>query len=513
MFQRSLDTENTNSASIEEVSSSRTACVDIPALPLQLLLTKQPQWRTRPTVVVRDDRPQGVILWANAHARRHRILPGMTFAAARSLSADLRAAVVEPHEIEAAVAELHLHLCNFSPRVEPSTAEPGVFWVDPSGMVPLYGSVEQWAQALSQAIASKGWIASVAVGFHRYRTYALARTAGARRTQVLSSPLLESRRAAKVPLSALGIAPKLRDHLLVLGIRTLGSFLRLPAAELSTRFGPEAARLHALASDRWAPMQPRKLEDPVQGELQLEPPDADHMRLLFGLKSTLHRLMKRLAARHQALSTLHLELRLDHADPVDQYIEPAAPTLDVPMLLELIRLRLESLELPAAVEEVHLRLEGTGATTEQLALFRTQSRRDLDAANRAIARLRAAYGPEAVTRASLHSAHLPEASFVWDPVAQLGFPSVGPASAPLSLCRRLLPRPLPLPPRPRHEPETWLARRGNVTTLDGPYRVSGGWWVRTVERDYYFAHTSTGETLWVFYDRPRRRWMLHGFID
>lgn len=492
---------------------SRTACVDVPALPLQLLLSQQPDWRPFPTVVVRDDRPQGVILWANAHARRQRILPGMTFAAARSLSADLRAAVVEPHRIDTAVGELHRALCNFTPRVEPSTAEPGVFWVDPSGMVPLYGSIDQWAHAMSDALRSAGWVASVVVGFHRYRTYALARTAGPRRTQVLSSPVLESRSAAKVPLSALGISPKLRDHLLVLGVRTLGAFLRLPAAELPTRFGTEATQLHALASDRWAPMQPRTLEDPVEGELQLEPPDANHTRLLFGLKGTLHGLMKQLAARHQALSVLQLQLKLDHAGTVDQYIEPAAPTLDVVSLLDLVRLRLESLTLPAAIEEVGVRLEGIDATTEQLALFRTQSRRDLDAAGRAIARLRAAYGPESVTRATARAAHLPEASYTWEPVQQVGFPSVSAPTEPLPLCRRVLPRPLPLPPRPRHEPEAWLGRRGTVTSLDGPYRVSGGWWVRTVERDYYFAHTSTGETLWIFYDRPRRRWMLHGYVD
>ena len=488
----------------------------MPALPLQLLLMRQPQWRPLPAVVVRDDRPQGVILWANAHARRLRIQPGMTFAAARSLSADLRAAVVEPHEIDEAISGLHLSLCNFTPRVEPSMQEPGVFWVDPSGMVPLYGSTEQWAQTMTEALRAQGWVASVVVGFHRYRTYALARTAGPRRMQVLHSPVLESRQAAKVPLSALGISPKLRDHLLVLGIRTLGAFLRLPAAELPTRFGPEATTLHALASDRWAPMQPRPLEDPVEGELQLEPPDADHTRLLFGLKGALHGLMKQLARRHQALSMLHMALKLDHAGVVDQYIEPAAPTLDVVSLLELVRLRLESLTLPAAIEEVRLRLEGTDATTEQLALFRTQSRRDLEAAGRAIARLRAAYGPESVTRATLRAAHLPEASFAWEPVQGVGFPAAGESSEPLPLlplCRRVLPRPLALPPRPRHEPEAWLGRRGTITGLDGPYRVSGGWWVRTVERDYYFAHTSTGETLWIFYDRPRRRWMLHGFVD
>jgi len=34
-----------------------------------------------------------------------------------------------------------------------------------------------------------------------------------------------------------------------------------------------------------------------------------------------------------------------------------------------------------------------------------------------------------------------------------------------------------------------------------------------VERDYYYAETQHGEILWLFYDRPRRRWFLHGEVD
>ena len=49
--------------------------------------------------------------------------------------------------------------------------------------------------------------------------------------------------------------------------------------------------------------------------------------------------------------------------------------------------------------------------------------------------------------------------------------------------------------------------------MQGPHRVSGGWWVRTVERDYYFVTTEAGEILWVFYDRVRRAWYLHGWLD
>lgn len=497
---------------------ARIACVDLPALPLQLLLRHHPTWRSGPVVVVDTDRPQGIVAWANVHARRHRILPGMTFAAAQSLAAHLQAAVVPPQDIARCVEELHHALVQFSPHVEPALHEPGVFWIDPSGLIPLYGSLEEWAQGIHTALVGRGFQACVVVGFHRFRSYALARcgVGPGHRTGtfawVLPNPHTESRWSAKVPLAQLGIDPQLRDQLAVLGVVSLGQFLRLPVSELRARFGETAARLHHAASDDWAPLQPRPLEDPVTGELQLEPPDADHTRLLFGLKGLLHRLLHPLAERSQALRLLHLELELDHAPRHHEYIEPARPTLDATMILELVRLRLAALSLPAAVAAVHLELEGVLTDSEQLALFRTRQRRDLEAAGRALARLRAALGPEAVTRARLKPAHLPEASFEWEPILEARFPHPAPnVQAPL--CRRFFSRPIPLPPRPRHEPEAWLGRASPVARLHGPHRISGGWWVRTVERDYYYAETKNGEILWIYYDRPRRRWFLQGVVD
>jgi protein ImuB len=464
-------------------------------------------------VVVADDRPQAVVLWANARARRQRILPGMTFAAARNLASTLRADVVSTSRIDAAVDELTVALCNFSPRVEPAPGQPGVFFIDPSGLVPLYGSYEHWSHSILTELSRRELSATVVVGFHRYRTYALARTRPG--ACVLPDARHEARLAARVPLSHLDISPSLRDNLLVLGVRTLGELLALPATELRARFGPEAARLHANASDRWAPLQPRPLTSPVCTELQFEPPDDDHTRLLFSLTGALHDLMGQLVARGQAMSALKITMKLDHAPDHDAFLEPAAPTVEVPLVVDLMRLRLESLRLPAGVEGMIVQLEGIEATQRQLALFRAQQKRDLDAAQRALARVRARFGERSVSHARLRAAHLPEASFRWDPVERVSFPQSPPESPdePPPLCRRIYARPLPLPPRPRHEPEAWLGRRGAVRAMHGPYRVSGGWWVRTVERDYYYAETQHGEILWVYYDRPRRRWYLHGEVD
>jgi protein ImuB len=496
----------------------RLACLDVPALPLQLLLRRNPSWRALPVAVVADDRPQGVVLHANAIARGHRVLPGMTYASARNLAADLRAAVVTPAEVEQACGELFVALTAYSPRVEPSREEPGVFWIDPRGLVPLFGSLDAWAEVLRAAVAARELECSLVVGFHRERSRAIARTV--RGVRVLHDPQLETRIAARAPLSALGLSPMLRDQLAVLGVTTLGDLLRLPAAELRARFGEEAARLHARTSDGFAPVVPRALVDPITEELQLEPPDDDHTRLLFGLRGVLHSAMQRLAARSQAMSALRLRLELDHAPAHEEQLEPAAPTLDVALVVELVRLRLEALSLRAPVATVVVDLEGVRTDADQLALFAVRSRRDLVAAGRALARLRAAFGADSVVRAVLRPVHLPEARFGWEESVTARFPRVsedGQRPSDLPLCRRVLQRPLPLPLPPRHEPESWLGEHGAVLRMHGPFRISGGWWVRAsaapIERDYFYAETKSGAILWIFWDRPRRRWFLHGYVD
>src|SRR5688500_4429030 len=98
----------------------RLACIDLPALPLQLLLKRHPDWRDGAVAVVAEDRPLAPLLYVNEAARRLKVLPGQRFAAALGLARDLRAGTVSASDVEQSVATLADLLRRHSPHVEPA---------------------------------------------------------------------------------------------------------------------------------------------------------------------------------------------------------------------------------------------------------------------------------------------------------------------------------------------------------------------------------------------------------
>ncbi len=497
------------------MAGSRLACVDLPALPLQLLLHGHPDWGDGPAAVVAEDRPQGRILWINEAARRQRVLPGMSWAAGLSLAPKLRAGVVERARVEVAVSELVERLRRYTPGVEPCPNEPGVFWLDASGLGHLHPSLGAWAELVMASLQSARYHASLAVGFTRFGTYAIAR--GWRGVRLLDSPAAEREATGSVSLARLGIEPKVRDALGRLGVRTVEEFMALPADGLQRRFGADARRLWLLAAGEWRPRLRSAPElPPVHAVLHLDHAERNATRLLFLIKRLLPSLQHTLVDRLQVLSRLHLRLHLEKGEPIETSIRPAEPTLSTTILQDLLRLRLDALELTAPVTDIEVDAEGVAGRHDQLRLGFDRPRRDLDAAARALARLRTELGDDAILCACLADGHLPEASFRWQRLDRLSAPA--PREVTLrTLVRRIEPRSRPLPPQSRHvRDDGWLVQgltHGSVVRTFGPYLLSGGWWRREVHREYQFAETQRGDLLWLYYDRHRRRWFLQGIVE
>jgi protein ImuB len=493
------------------------ACLSVPALPLQLALRAEPALREHPVAVVESERAQAPLCWVNAHAWRCGLRPGMRHAAALSLAGDLRARVVPAEAVRAAVAELTGHLRTYSPHVEPSADEPGVFWLSARGLKHLYRHPQRWGEALRRAVEAEGWQAALAVGQGHFTCYALSRAG--RGVRVFRDAPAERRAAGQVPLARLGLPPRELAALAQLGLLRLGDLLRLPADGLAERFGPALYRLHRLAAGALGePLQPQAERLPARDLLFVEPPERDAARLLFRVKGRLPFLLGQLAARQEALHILHLALRLDDRTEQALTVRPARPTREERLILELLRLRLERVRLNAGVTEIALTADTRPREVEQLPLlplFPQGRRRDLAAANRALAQLRAEYGEGAVLRASLREGHLPEARFAWEPLEHLDWPQPRPATGP-TLVRRLLVTPEPLPGWPR-DPARWKSNRvpstDAIATLHGPFPLSGGWWARPQHRDYYLAEGRAGGLRWVYQDRRDGRWFCQGWVE
>jgi protein ImuB len=417
----------------------------------------------------------------------------------------------------------------FSPNVESAEDVEGLLWLDAEGLSSLYPSLTDWAERIHGDLKALGFEAVVIVGFSRFGTFALARSA--RGVYVFDDEEQEKAACGNVPLKRLNLPEPTLGALARLNKRTVADLLSLPAGGLLERFGPELHRLHQLASRAaWDPLRPDVEEPTFRERIDLDTPEPNATRLTFWAKHLLRPLLMRVRDSYRAVRNITLELELHRDAPSVQRIAPAEPTLDEMLLIDLVRLRLETLTLPAGAVAILLWADTVPATPEQLEMFQKKPLRDLDAANRALARLIAELGPDAVVRATLRQGHLPEARFALEPLTHVAEPFLEGKGAPRTnalsndsdipfrgtLVRRIFSKPVRLHTKPVVGPRgCHLQGMGEApaTRACGPYIVSGGWWVREVHREYYFAETEAGEVLWVYYDRRRRSWFLHGRVE
>lgn len=484
----------------------RMACVDLVAFPLQLLIGAHPEWIEQPVVVVEDERPQSRVLFVNAQARRLGVHTGQRYAMALSLARHLHASTVPPSQIERGVRLIADRLRRYSPHVEPSTEQHGVFWLDASGLRHLYPSLQAWADLIRVDLQQEGLIASITVGFSRFGAYALATSQ--RGVLVCADAAEERARVERVPLARLRLDPDVRDRLLALGIDTVGGFLQLPAGSLRTRFGAEVEALHRLASGtQWAPLVPVPAIVRHQRRVEFDTPEHNVERLIFAIKNHLDVLATAVARLSQAIVEVVLWMTLDDRSTRRESVTPAAATLDVAQLLTLVRLRLDAVQLSAGQPRAESRgiitlrvsVNTCPATSDQRGLLPERTRRDAAAANRALARLRAELGEDRVMHAVIRDAHLPSARFAWEPLTHVPEHASPRVVTTRPLVRRILATPVLMSSEPLNP--------------DGPYVIAGGWWSGGVRREYYFVRTSDGALLWIYFDHRRQQCCLQGTVE
>ena len=500
----------------------RTACVDVRSFPLQLLLRRHPDWHDRPAAVVSEDKPLGTVVSVNRPARAAGVRVGMRYAAALSLVAHLQAGTVGPGEVTAGVELIIDLLLSISPFVEGTGSgadteshgacvEPGVFWLDVSGLQRHHSSSAALARTIRRRLGDLRFDATVVIGYTRFGTRLLALDAR-RGCLVVEDAAAERSAARQAPLERLPLEPEVRDLLEKLDVTTVDAFLRLPYAEVLRRFGGNAAAVHrSVRGDLELPVQGDIPASPFLHRRRLSHAETDAGRLQRHVESLLDALLGRLRKEDRAVEELHLRLFLEDGSHRHEMIRPAAPTCERRSLVDLIELRLRALDLSSGVDELAVDADHVPMQGDQATLFRTHQQRDPAAGAEALARIRAQFGNHTVVHAVVEDEHLPEAQFRWQPVAEVAPPRAGERHGQGStstgwLVRRVLRQPAEIPPP--------------GSAARGPFLVSSGWWHARgtdlpggFDRAYYYIRSPTGALEWVYYDRLTGRWYLQGWVE
>ena len=392
-----------------------------------------------------------------------------------------------------------------SPSVE--DVAPGIVFLDLRGLGKLWGSEEELARRLLQAVAERGWTARVGIAGSRAGARFAAR-AGEGVTIV--PPGRDAWRLGVAPLALLDLGPEMAARLARWGIRTLGELADLPARGLAQRLDDEGPRIQRLARGEdptplrlWAP--PPVFEESAECAWGIEAlePLGD---LMAGLAEVLCARLRRDELTADAFAwTCRLADRTVH----EGLCAPAAPLADPAAAAAMLRASLAARPPRAAVEGITLRAHPLRAPKAQPRFDEPPgpSPRLLTAA---LARLSGLVGASGIGSPELLDSHRPDAMqmtpFVLFPSPQreekasnfqnqIPLPhrgrgpqfelsrESGEASAEidqgavLAVRRIRPPRPVQVTlasGAPIHLRATGLA--GRIVTGAGPWRVSGEWW-------------------------------------
>ncbi len=444
------------------------------------------------------------LIACNRLAREQGVQPGLAESAGRALLADLRILPRNRQAEQAALEHLATWAMQFSDQV--SLEPPRSLVLESARSLRLFGGAEALHRRVADGIAGLGYRAHCVLAPTPLGALVLA-AAGAEGPVPDREALRHALSA--LPVAALGFDRSSLEDLARMGLKRIGELLRLPRGGYAERFGIE--RLYQLERLLGERADPRRAFVPPQrfrAELELPAEVPDAPALVFAGRRLLDDLGGFLLARQAGVQ--RLRWRLAHADrqidtaPTCFELGAARPLRDPQRWLELLRERLERLQLPAPVRAIAVASE----TLSPLPPANAELFPDAAAATAPdpalLDRLRARLGSDAVQGLALVLDQRPERAWRW----------CVPGEQSNGLVRS--DRPLWLLPQPAA-----LALQGHRPWLDGPLdlgdgceRIETGWWDDyEVARDYYVATAATGERLWIYREMyGARGWFLHGLF-
>ena len=478
----------------------------------------------------------------------------------------------------------------FSPRYECLSAD--VVVIDVSGLERLLGPARVVGEEIRRACADRGlrahvaiastWMAAALLAHARAGLTVVARggeadalapiaigifdrllsCVGAERAWPAVDREITSDRICRAPAGARSGPAHGRDAAIAAikrwGIKTLGEFAALPAADVVARLGRASLTWQAMArGEDVRPLIPTLEAERFESSLDLEWPIEELEPLSFVLTRLLEPLAVRLERRDRGAAVLHVVLRLVTRELYARRLELPSPLRDVRTLRTLALLDLESHPAPAAIDRVSVVIDPTPGRVLQHTLF-TRAHPTPEQLSTLLARLTALMGEDRIGAPALVDTYRPGA-FAMTPFATehdhddqrrtrgnvfVQEDSAASASNVVSALRRCR---QPVAARVAVDGDGRPARvtsdrrgfaGGAVLACAGPWRTSGEWWhsdsstsaVRSQQsgggpsprsaereggwdRDEWDVSLNDGAVYRIFRDRASDGWFIDAIVD
>jgi protein ImuB len=529
-------------------------CIWLANWPIQRLRRLQPTELGEQPLVLYAPAGQGkpLVSACSSGAARQGVRVGMPVAEARALtagpggSAAVRCELHDRQADRAGLRNLAGWCQRFSPLVGIEHAEqPDSILLDITGCELVFGGEEALALKAAADFRLQGYWVRVAVADTIGAAWALAHHGEWRvaTNDRFPSPLTPDPSPLLVPpgrqaealrplvVEALRLSGQVVRMLSVFDVRRIGQLLALPRADLAARFEREVLlRLDQALGSAPEPLVPEwPDEPPLEASRQFEPPVTDHRVVETVLGQLLQQLLEELRQGNtgeRGVRSLLCSLQTTQGQPIHIAIGLLRPSTSARHLMELLRLRLEGIRVPAEVSAVALRLAVTVPLEfHQGQLFEADAGPDRwKQLPVLIERLSNRLGEQSVLRPRLWPDAQPELAWRSEPWLR-------------NERREATARPSPLAPRPSlarppclaSQPVAirvvsvvpggpplrfWWKNHSHVVAHSwGPERIETGWWRdRDVRRDYYLAETTTGKRYWLFRTRGEELWFLQGMF-
>jgi protein ImuB len=497
-------------------------------------------------VVLTDGAPTRPKLRAvSAAAAREGVRSGMSLSEARALCSRLDAWPWDDDAVSAGITTATAAFVEASPQVTPVAGAPGMWWIGASGFAAgarAAGGAGTRAFAHALLTIAQRWHphARVAVAdtcvAARAATWTSASFRGSRRLVTIVPAGGDAAYLASAPIALLPMDDEIRDTLRALGVRTVGQFAELDAADVEQRWGDDGLVAWRLArgDDPRRPVLARVGDQP-HVELELDTPSATMEPVLFLARPAVENLVGQMVSQGRAIASLSVTLTLDDArgslpdavpHTVTREIRLPRPLARPAPLFERCRGLLARWTLSAPVTAVRLTVVLTSPLTGEQGHLLNTSWKDPGAADAALERVRAELGPGVVVKPETRDGYAPERVGGWHEAgAEFGVPGardvehpapgtshLPPTSHPVAL--RLLPDPerveVDRDPDPRRI--FWRGRALTVASVVGPERLSGDWWRDGYGRDYWRCESDEECGELILY-RDAAGWWVQGWYD